>query len=86
VANGFADGSLVVCDLPVPVQMTLACATPGTVVGPYSLHRGFEVCRVDRRRAPTIDDLDIRRRAYHAAVDAAVRVEMAQRIRWHVVD
>jgi len=60
------------------VSTAVLGARPGDLLGPF----GLLLVRIESKEMPSVDDVDIRRRAADALLAAALRREVAQRVRW----
>jgi hypothetical protein len=76
---------LFVGELPAELRAPLVSAAPGELVGPVALDVDgpYLVVSVKDKVVPSIDDAEIRARAQHAAVSAALAREVRDRVRWH---
>jgi hypothetical protein len=65
-----------------PVRDLVLSAKPGDVVGPIAADGAFDIAIIDSRRAPTLEDADVRRRAEQGVV-AGLVAERLKQVRWH---
>jgi hypothetical protein len=66
-----------------PLRTSLLGAARQELIGPLTITAEYWLVEVLERRTPSLDRADVARRARGAAIEQAVRREVAERVRWH---
>jgi hypothetical protein len=66
-----------------PVRTSLLGARRRELIGPYAIDGGYWLVELLDRRAPSLDQPDVADRARRAAIERAIRREVADRVSWH---